>query len=221
MLLFICAHIDSLSCVNIQKFLQETWHIDDHRFNAWLAAQLKNDRVTYSALHSVVALLDVCLTLALLVAHPSFCLQSAAGGISGFSVKTASGKAFKFGSTACANSADITANICTSPAVAAITSMGFSTRTDGTLNLIALGPGCPNLATNPVVTKPLCIECPAGNRVAAVAGWWDATAKLVNGLEVTCSNGARLVSGLRSGAASRVIIPEGELLSEVSCSNPY
>jgi hypothetical protein len=49
-----------------------------------------------------------------------------------------------------------------------------------------------------------------------VAGWWDAAARLVNGLEVTCSNGANLLSGLKTGTTSRVIIPDGDLLSEVS-----
>jgi hypothetical protein len=82
--------------------------------------------------------------------------------------------------------------------------------------LLAPGPGCPSTPANPITTKPLCIKCPAGQRVVAVAGWWDAAAKLVNGLEVTCSNGAAVLSGLKTGITSRVIIPDGDLLSEVS-----
>uniref|UniRef100_A0A383VEM4 Big-1 domain-containing protein n=1 Tax=Tetradesmus obliquus TaxID=3088 RepID=A0A383VEM4_TETOB len=143
--------------------------------------------------------------------------QTAAGGLTGFSIKTASGKSFNYGSSACSSPVSITAT-CPGTAKPAITSFGFSTRTDSTLNTLLPGPGCPSLPSDPVTTKPLCIKCRAGNRVVAVAGWWDAAAKLVNGLEVTCSNGATLLSGLRDGITSRVIIPDGDLLSEVRIS---
>lgn len=140
--------------------------------------------------------------------------QTAAGGLSGFSITTASSKAFKFGNTACASPVSITAS-CPSGVKPAITSFGFSTRTDATLNTLLPGPGC---TASVIATTPLCISCPAGHRVVAVAGWWDAAAMLVNGLEVSCSSGVALLSGLRVGNTSRVIIPDGDLLSEVRLS---
>ncbi|WIA37925.1 hypothetical protein OEZ86_001302 [Tetradesmus obliquus] len=67
--------------------------------------------------------------------------QTAAGGLSGFSITTASSKAFKYGNTACASPVSITAS-CPGGAKPAITSFGFSTRTDATLNTLLPGPSC-------------------------------------------------------------------------------
>ncbi|WIA14670.1 hypothetical protein OEZ85_003172 [Tetradesmus obliquus] len=141
--------------------------------------------------------------------------QTASYGLTGFTLTTASGKSFSYGTSTCSRPISITAT-CPGGATPAITSFGFSTRSDAILNTLLPGPGC--LSANAITTKPLCIKCAAGSRVVAVEGWWDAAAKLLGGVEVTCSDGARLLSGVKAGNTSRVIVVDGDLLSEVRIS---